>query len=169
MLELTPHIWKKIKSRQYQKGLISRYDGPFEILKRIGPVAYKLKLPERLQLHPSFHVSFLKPYHEDPNPDRVQAKRPPPNICKEFSRDIASILQDRKMGNWKVKWTEFLFTGRGHPRVKQAGRRVPHCGSLKIKYRSICRPSRRRRRKSQVGGGGVVCQPLKLGLVALGL
>ena len=38
-----------------------RYSGPFEILARIGPVAYKPKLPQELQnIHDTFHVSNLK-------------------------------------------------------------------------------------------------------------
>nr|GEV04974.1 reverse transcriptase domain-containing protein [Tanacetum cinerariifolium] len=38
-----------------------RYIGRFKILKRIGPVAYKLKLPEELSdVHNTFHVSNLK-------------------------------------------------------------------------------------------------------------
>lgn len=48
MLKLIPYIWKKIKSRQYQKSLIPKYDGPFEIVKKIGAITYKLKLLERL-------------------------------------------------------------------------------------------------------------------------
>ncbi|XP_024977651.1 uncharacterized protein LOC112515213 [Cynara cardunculus var. scolymus] len=38
-----------------------RYIGPFKILERIGPVAYKLKLPQNLSaIHYTFHVSNMK-------------------------------------------------------------------------------------------------------------
>ena len=33
----------------------------------------------------------------------------------EFGKEIASILQDRKMGNWKNKWTEYLIHWKGMP------------------------------------------------------
>ncbi|GKB97440.1 hypothetical protein Tco_0983577, partial [Tanacetum coccineum] len=41
--------------------LAPRYVGTFEILKRVGPVAYRLRLPEELSgVHDTFHVSNLK-------------------------------------------------------------------------------------------------------------
>ena len=110
MLKLThDQIWKKIRNKQFQRGLILKYDGPFKFVKRIGNVAYKLKLPERLKIHPTFHVSFLKPYHHDPSSDKVQAKRNLSMVRVEFCKEIASILQNRKMCNWKNKWTEYLI------------------------------------------------------------
>ncbi|XP_059292529.1 uncharacterized protein LOC132045987 [Lycium ferocissimum] len=43
-----------------------RFIGPFEILRRVGEVAYELALPPGLSgVHPVFHVSMLKKYHSD--------------------------------------------------------------------------------------------------------
>ncbi|KAL5538486.1 hypothetical protein UlMin_044642 [Ulmus minor] len=52
-----------------KKGKLSpRYIGPFEILERIGRVAYKLALPSELaSVHNVFHVSMLRKYVSDPS------------------------------------------------------------------------------------------------------
>ncbi|XP_076909960.1 uncharacterized protein LOC143567414 [Bidens hawaiensis] len=59
LLKVSP--WKGVV-RFGKKGKLSpRFVGPFEILDRVGHVAYKLKLPsELLNVHPVFHVSNLK-------------------------------------------------------------------------------------------------------------
>ena len=45
-----------------------RYIGPYEIIARVGPVAYKLKLPPELsRIHDTFHVSMLRKYIPDPS------------------------------------------------------------------------------------------------------
>ena len=44
-----------------------RYCGLFEVLERIGPVAYRLAFPARTRAHNVFHVSLLKKYIHDPN------------------------------------------------------------------------------------------------------
>ena len=52
-----------------RKGKLSpRYIGPFEILDRIGNVAYRLALPPGMEnVHPVFHVSMLRKYLTDPS------------------------------------------------------------------------------------------------------
>jgi len=58
----------KVVLRFGHKGKLSpKFIGPFEILERVGPVAYKLALPiAHLEVHDAFHVSMLRKYITDP-------------------------------------------------------------------------------------------------------
>ncbi|GJZ00222.1 hypothetical protein Tco_0517651 [Tanacetum coccineum] len=59
LLRVSP--WKGVVRFGKKGKLAPRYVGPFEILERIGPVAYRLRLPEELSgVHDTFHVSNLK-------------------------------------------------------------------------------------------------------------
>ena len=52
----------------HQKKLSPRFVGPYQILRRVGPVAYEIALPPPLtNLHPVFHVSQLRKYVPDPS------------------------------------------------------------------------------------------------------
>ena len=47
--------------------LLSRFIGPFEILERVGTIAYRLALPPGMSgVHEVFHVSMLRKYTLDP-------------------------------------------------------------------------------------------------------
>jgi hypothetical protein len=67
------HIFSKVKSnRSFLKlgncsKLAARYCGPFEILERIGPVAYMFAFPTSMIVHNVFHVSFLNKFIPDSN------------------------------------------------------------------------------------------------------
>ena len=65
-LKVSP--WKKIL-RFGRKGQLSpRFIGPYEVLERVGPIAYHLALPTELaKLHDVFHVSMLRRYRSDPS------------------------------------------------------------------------------------------------------
>jgi len=74
MFEVGDHVFLKISPsrgvmRFGKKGKLSpRYVGPFEILDRIGEVAYRIALPPQFSgLHDVFHVSMLRKYVADPS------------------------------------------------------------------------------------------------------
>ncbi|XP_016199916.1 uncharacterized protein LOC107640926 [Arachis ipaensis] len=76
-LKVTPTIGvgRAIKTKK----LNPRYIGRFEILKRIGPVAYRIALSSHLSnLHDVFHVSQLRKYTPDAchvlEPESVQVR-----------------------------------------------------------------------------------------------
>lgn len=58
-LKIQPYKLKSLAKRVNQK-LSPRYYGPFEIGKKISPVAYQLKLPEESKVHPVLYASLLK-------------------------------------------------------------------------------------------------------------
>ncbi|GKF20024.1 putative reverse transcriptase domain-containing protein [Tanacetum coccineum] len=64
----SPIMWAEGVVRFGKKGkLAPRFVGPFEIIEKIGPIAYRLDLPEELNgVHDTFHVSNLKKCLADP-------------------------------------------------------------------------------------------------------
>ncbi|MCO5552746.1 hypothetical protein L7F22_006263 [Adiantum nelumboides] len=54
-----PEHSKSLKTGPTPK-LLPRFCGPFKILKRVGSMAYKLKLASNSRVHPIFHVSRLR-------------------------------------------------------------------------------------------------------------
>ena len=70
--EIGDHVYVQIKPKKSTlrwascAKLAPRFCGPFQILERIGPVAYRLALPSHIRVHNFFHVSLLKRYVHDP-------------------------------------------------------------------------------------------------------
>jgi len=67
------HVWlrvmpmKGVRRFGVSGKLSPRYIGPFEILERVGSLAYRLALPPQLSgVHNVFHVSMLRRYVPDP-------------------------------------------------------------------------------------------------------
>ena len=65
-LKVSP--WKKVM-RVGRKGKLSpRFIGPYEVIEKVGPMAYRLALPPKLEtIHNVFHVSMLRRYRSYPS------------------------------------------------------------------------------------------------------
>ncbi|GJT44668.1 putative reverse transcriptase domain-containing protein [Tanacetum coccineum] len=65
MLKVSP--WKSVVCFGKKGKLAPRFVGPFEIIEKVGPVAYQLDLPEEFNnVHDTFHLSNLKKCLADP-------------------------------------------------------------------------------------------------------
>ena len=71
--EVGDHVFLKVMPKRgvvrfgKRRKLSPRFIGPFEILERVGTVAYRLALPPSMSsVHEVFHVSMLRKYTPDP-------------------------------------------------------------------------------------------------------
>ena len=46
---------------------LARYEGPFEIIKKISAVAYRLRMPGSYSIHPVLNIEHLEKYKESPS------------------------------------------------------------------------------------------------------
>ena len=95
-----------------KKGKLSpRFIGPFEILSRVGEVAYKLALPPSLSaVHHIFHVSMLRKYISDEShvlsldsvelgPDLTFEEEPIAILDRQVRK-----LRTKEIASVKVQW-----------------------------------------------------------------
>ena len=96
-----------IKTTRPSLKLLHHRLGPFKIKCQVGPLAYRLKLPHRMeQLHPVFNVVKLSAALEDPIPERkLQAPLPPIVVDGEPEWEVEEILDSC----WYQKRFQFLI------------------------------------------------------------
>ncbi|GKE30154.1 putative reverse transcriptase domain-containing protein [Tanacetum coccineum] len=129
LLKVSP--WKGVVRFRKKGKLAPRFVGPFEIIEKVGPVAYQLDLHKELNgVHDMFHVSNLKKCLADPTLQvpldeiRVDAKL-------NFMKEPMEILEQEFK---KLKWSRIAIV-----KVRWNSRRGPEFtwereDQMKLKY-----------------------------------
>lgn len=92
------------------KKLAPRFVGPFPVSRVINPASVRLQLPRTLRVHPTFHVSKIKPVCES---TLVPASKPPPPPQFFEGGDVYKVrklLEVRNRGRGK----QFLVDWKGY-------------------------------------------------------
>ncbi|XP_016743218.1 uncharacterized protein [Gossypium hirsutum] len=108
-LKVSP--WKKVLRFGLNGKLSPRFIGPYQIIKRVGIVAYQLELPLELNcIHDVFRISMLRRYRSDPSHiipvEEIEVR---PNMTFEeesvqiLNRDV-KVLRRKSIPLVKVLW-----------------------------------------------------------------
>jgi transposase InsO family protein len=106
-------VWldgRNLKIGYESRKLAPKREGPFEISEVMGPVTYRLILPNQWRVHPVFHASLLSPYRETDThgPNFLQ---PPPDLIEgEEEYKVEVIIAHKKRGSgyqYLVKWVGY--------------------------------------------------------------
>ena len=112
LVKLQPYRQHSVVLRKNKK-LSLRYFGPFEIIEKIGEVAFKLLLPDSAKIHPVFHISLLKKFLGDSK----QQYFPLPLTTTEFGPILLpyKVLDsrvihrnDKEISQVQVQWNSFI-------------------------------------------------------------
>ncbi|GJW22132.1 putative reverse transcriptase domain-containing protein [Tanacetum coccineum] len=131
LLKVSP--WKGVVRFGKKGKLAPRYVGPFEIMECVGPVAYRLKLPQELScVHDTFHVSNLKKCLAEPDvqvpldeieiDENLRFVEEPIEIVE---RDVKK-LKRRRIPLVKVRWNSRQGAEYTWEREDQFQKKYPH-------------------------------------------
>ena len=88
-----------------------KFVGPFKILQKVNPNAFKLDFPDTIKIHPVINVEFLKKFHGD---SATLNDRPPPIIVNGTEEYVVEKILGEKIVRGKrlfvVKWLGYPIT-----------------------------------------------------------
>jgi hypothetical protein len=111
LLRLQPYTQSLVANRPFPK-LSYKFFGPYKILERIGPVAYRLHLPTDSVIHPVFHISQLKAFHQDYTP--VYSTLPAVTDLEATTAVPERILERRLVKKGTMLFLRYCSHGQGY-------------------------------------------------------
>ena len=77
-----------------------KYDGPFEIIKEISPVSYRLRMPASHGIYPVLNIAHLEKYQTSP-PEF--SDRPQKSLNREDFNDLPEYEVERIIAECRKK------------------------------------------------------------------
>ncbi len=103
-------VWldsRNLKLAYHSKKFTPRREGPFTISEVLGPVTYRLKLPNQWKIHNVFHADLLSRYKETEVHGPNYLEPAPELIEGEEEWEVDKIVAHKKRQNgciYKVLW-----------------------------------------------------------------
>jgi len=138
-LRINQKVWldgRNLKVKLPSKKLAPRRYGPFDVIDKVSPVAYRIKLPETMKIHNVFHLDLLTPYHETQEHGANYTQPPPELIDGEEEYEVEDIISDRKHG--RTRKLQYLIKWKGYPQSENSwvDAKNLHSPELLRQYRS---------------------------------
>ncbi len=111
---VNPHSLEWVESKGEGAKIVQRWIGPFEVLQKINPRTYRLRLNDKYPGFPIFNLDHIKPYKEsseewgsrsslsDTREGRIESEE------YEVDRIVAKRFDKRKKQDvWLVRWKNY--------------------------------------------------------------
>jgi hypothetical protein len=77
-----------------------KYDRPFEVIKKLSPVSYRLRMPASYGMHPVLNIAHFEKYKKSP-PEF--SNRPTKNLQREDFEDLPEFEVEEIIAKWQQK------------------------------------------------------------------
>jgi len=118
MVLINPHSLSLLKSEKGRgRKLLMKYDGPFEIMKKLSPVSYRLRMPASYGIHPVLNIAHLEKYQASPTEFGV---RPRKSLNREDFDELPEyevdkiVAERRKKGRNGKRILQYLTRFKGY-------------------------------------------------------
>ena len=104
IIKVGDEVWlnaRNIQTKRPSRKLNQKNLGQFKVKSKLNAWAYKLELPNIMQIHPVFHVLLLTPCAKDPLPKQTQPEAQLIKVNEDISQEVEEIYNStRTKGGW---------------------------------------------------------------------